>query len=410
MSASKPLQTVNLIARQAIVDAQREVQAYELYDRSTENRKFDSGSDLSLLFNAMADTSNALGVRSKTLFINRTHQSLADEQLDMATPGKFVIEIGAVPGHDAALISALQPTLFNLREKGFQLAFGHTVVAPAYKDWQPLADYVKVDTLNVKPEVLQPLVQAARMRTRARLVAEKIETAEQFARMCALGFELFQGYWIDRPEVVQTKVVAPAQASVLQLFNLVRKPAEIEEIEELLKRDAMLGFNLLRLINSAAFGLGKEVSSFRHAVMLIGMKRLFRWTALLLTASRENGLSAVVGTTAVVRGRMMELLGAGKLSQEDCDSAFVVGIFSLLDEMLGVPMEDALKLLTLPEPVTQALLRGDGTFGRMLELTRAAEVSDDAAFASIAQELGFTSHHINMAHLDALVWADSIAL
>lgn len=408
MSATKPLQTVSLIARQAIVDAQRSVQGYELFDRSTPDHQFDPGSDLSLLFNTMADTSNALGVRSKTLFINRTHQSLADEQLDMATPGKFVIEVAPVSGHSTDVISALTPTLRGLRDKGFQLAFGHTVIAPAYKEWQSLADFVKVDTLQVKTEVLTPLVQAARQRTTARLVAEKIETAEQFGKMCSLGFDWFQGYWIDRPQVVKTKVVAPAQASVLQLFNLVRKPAEIDAIEELLKRDAMLGFNLLRLINSAAFGLGKEVSSFRHAVMLIGMKRLFRWTALLLTAARENGPSAIVGTTAVVRGRMMELLGTGKLSQEDCDSAFVVGVFSLLDEMLGVPMEEALKLLSLPEPVTRAILGGEGVFGRMLALTRAAELSDDAAFASIAQELGYTSHHINMAHLDALVWADSI--
>jgi EAL and modified HD-GYP domain-containing signal transduction protein len=197
---------------------------------------------------------------------------------------------------------------------------------------------------------------------------------------------------------------------VLQLFNLVRKSAEIEEIEALLKRDAMLGFNLLRLINSAAFGLNKEVSSFRHAVLLIGMKRLFRWTALLLTASREGGAAAVVGNTAVVRGRMMELLGTGSLTPEECDSAFVAGIFSLLDDMLGVHIDDALKLLTLPEPVIEAILHGSGVLGRMLALARAAEASDEVAFASIAIELNYDSRHINMAHLEALVWADSIAL
>jgi EAL and modified HD-GYP domain-containing signal transduction protein len=269
---------------------------------------------------------------------------------------------------------------------------------------------VKLDTLVIKPELLAPIVTAARARTRALLVAEKIETQEHFSRACALGFDLFQGYWIDRPQVVKTKVVAPAHASVLQLFNLVRKSAEIEEIEELLKRDAMLGFNLLRLLNSAAFGLNKEVTSFRHAVLLIGMKRLFRWTALLLTASRGSGGAAVIGQTAVVRGRMMELMGAGSLTPEECDHAFVAGIFSLLDDMLSVTMGEALNLLTLPQPVTDAILHGTGVLGRMLALARAAEASDDAAFASIAIELGYDSHHINMAHLEALVWADSFTL
>ncbi len=405
-----PPQAVSLIARQAIVDARRTVAAYELFDRSTQTHAHDTGSDIALLFNAMADTSNALGVQTKTLFINRTHQSLEGDYLDMAIPEKIVIEVEPMPGHEPQAIATMQTTLAELRRRGFRLAFDHTVIAPAYKDWQPLANYVKLDMLAVPHDMLAPLAAAVKARTKATLIAEKIETAEQFTNAMALGAELFQGYFIDRPEVVRTKVVAPTHASVLQLFNLVRTEAEIDEIENLLKRDAMLGFNLMRLINSAGFGLTQEVTSFRHAVMLIGMKRLLRWTALLLTATRTDAATAIIGTTAVVRGRMMELLGAGTLGTEECETAFVVGLFSLLDDMLCVPMEVALKLLTLPPAVTEAIVEGKGIFGRMLALTKAAEGADDATFASIATELGYSSHHINMAHLDALVWADSIAL
>lgn len=409
-AGSAALQSINLIGRQAIVDAQRNIVAYELFDRSTQNHGHDAGSDISLLFNAMADTSNALGVQSKTLFINRTHHSLVGDHLDLATPEKFVIEVDPVPNHEPEAIAKLFETLKELHQRGFQLAFDHTVVAPAYKDWQTLAHYVKLDLLAVASEMRKPLAAAAKARTKAQLVAEKIETAEQFAEAQAFGAQLFQGFWIDRPEVIKTKVVTPAHASVLQLFNLVRTQAEIEEIEALLKRDAMLGFNLLRLINSAGFGLSQEVTSFRHAVMLIGMKRLLRWTALLLTASRSNEAAAIVGTTAVVRGRMMELLGAANLSPDDCEAAFVVGLFSLLDDMLGVPMQEALQLLTLPAPITDAILKGEGVLGKMLALTRAAEAYDDASFATLAHELKYSSHHINMAHMDALVWADSIGI
>lgn len=404
------LQPINLIARQAIVDAQRNVVAYELFDRATHGHVHDAGTDISLLFNAMADTSNALCVQSKTLFINRTHHSLVGDHLDLATPEKFVIEVGPVPGHEPEAIAKLHATLAELHARGFKLAFDHTVVAPAYKEWQPLAHYVKLDMQAVPAEMHKPLATAIKARTRATLVAEKIETQAQFTEASGLGATLFQGYWIDRPEVIKTKVVAPAHASVLQLFNLVRTQAEIEEIEALLKRDAMLGFNLLRLINSAGFGLTQEVTSFRHAVMLIGMKRLMRWTALLLTASRTGDASAIVGTTAVVRGRMMELLGAGSLTAEECESAFVVGLFSLLDDMLGMPMADALQLLTLPASINDAIQNGTGVLGRMLALTKAAEAYDDASFASLAAELNYSSHHINMAHMDALVWSDSIGL
>ncbi len=403
-------QPVHLIARQAMVDAQRQVVAYALYDRSMHNQVHDTGSDIALLFNAMADTSNALGVRARTLFIHRTHQSLVGEHLDLAAPEKLVIEVAPVPGHAPEAIAALHATLAELYGRGFQLAFDHTVVAPAYKEWQALAHYVKLDIQAVPAEMHKPLAAAIKARTRAVLVAEKIETAEQFASAAALGAQLFQGYWIDRPEIVKTKVVAPGRASVLQLFNLVRRQAEVEEIETLLKHDAMLGFNLMRLINSAGFGLTQKVTSFRHAVMLVGMKRLQRWAALLLAAAPTDGAAAIIGTNAVVRGRMMELLGAGTLSAEDCESAFVAGLFSLLDDMLGVPMEDALQLLSLPAPIADAIQHHGGMLGRMLALTLAAENADDASFANLAAELGYSSHHINMAHMEALVWADTVGL
>ena len=410
MSTPPPARPIQLIARQAIVDTQHAVVAYALYDRSTENHLHDTGSDIAMLFNALADTSNALGVQSKTLFLNRTHESLLGDHLDLTTPGKLVIEVDPIPGHTPEAIAKLHTTLTDLHRRGFKLAFNHTIVAPAYKEWQPLAHYVKLDMQAVPAEMLKPLAAAMKARTQAVLVAEKIETADQFATAMALGAQRFQGYWIDRPEVVKTKVATPAHANVLQLFNLVREPAEIEEIEALLKRDALLGFNLLLLINSAGFGLTQEVTSFRHAVMLIGMQRLQRWTALILTATRSGDATAIIGTTAVVRGRMMELLGAGRLTAEECESAFVAGLFSLLDDLLALPMDEALQLLTLPTPIADAIQHGTGVLGRMLALTKAAESYDDTNFASLATELGYTSHQINMAHMDALVWADSISL
>lgn len=407
---ASPSRLSGLIARQPILDAQRAVIAYELFDRSTGQLMHDASSDIALIFNAMADTSRELGIESKTIFINRTHQSLLNDSLELVKPEKVVIKVAPVPGHEAQAIQLLQPTLAALRARGFRLAFTHTVVAPAYASWQPLADYVKLDLLNLKPALLKPLISAVQTRTPAQIIAEKIETPEQFSAVATLGLALFQGYWFGQPTVVKTRVVAPAQATVLQLFNLVRNQAETADIEALLKRDAVLGFNLLRLLNSAGFGLPQQVTSFRHAVMLMGLKRLFRWTALLLTAARAHGVAPVVGSTAIVRGRMMELLGAGTLSPEDCDNAFIVGVFSMLDQMLGMRMADALALLSLPEAVQAALAQGSGVLGRMLALTQAAESSDDDAFASATIALNYSSHHVNTAHLEALVWADALDL
>jgi len=218
----------------------------------------------------------------------------------------------------------------------------------------------------------------------------------------------FQGYWFARPVIVEGQTLRPAQATILQLINLVRKQASTNEIEELLKRDPTLSFNLLRFINSAGFGMRNEVTSFKHAVMLLGLKRLFKWAALLMTTSKASDTPSAVGTTAVVRGRLMELLASEILPQEESDNAFVVGVFSLLDTMLGMSMESALATLTLPDNVTNALLHRTGPLSPFLELTEACETGDDAAFARSATTLGLASNQVNWAHLQALTWADTL--
>ena len=143
--------------------------------------------------------------------------------------------------------------------------------------------------------------------------------------------------------------------------------------------------------------------------MLMGLKKLFRWAALLLTASRSSGTPSSVGQTAVVRGRLMELLALETLPPEEADQAFVVGLFSLLDVMLSMPMESAVGLLHVPEPVAAALLRREGFLGSLLTLAEACESSDDVVFDREAHLLHLSSSQINLAHLQALAWADHIA-
>ena len=402
-----------LIARQPIVDATRAVIAYELFDRSTAVDAHTPASDIALIFNALTHTGSESLVGKLTIFVNCTHNSLAGGHLDLIQPDKVVLEIQPVEGHGAPDILARSHTLAELRRRGFRLAFNHTILAPAYAAWQPLADFVKLDLAALKPEQLQVIVAAAKSRVpQAQVVAEKVETAEQFAALAAYGATLFQGYWFARPTIVRARVVSPSQAHVLQLINLVRNQASTDEIEAVLKKDAVLGFNLMRLINSSGFGLNHEITSFRQAVMLLGLKKLFRWAALLLTTSRADGTPAAVGSTAVVRGRMMELLAQAHpaFSAEDGDSAFVVGIFSLLDTMLGIPLPEALHLLSLPSAVLEALEQGTGPFGALLALAKACEGEDDAAFAAAAAALPFNNHQINMAHMDALAWADELAV
>ncbi|KAF1048097.1 MAG: Cyclic di-GMP phosphodiesterase CdgJ [Xylophilus sp.] len=398
-----------VIARQAIVNAQHAVIGYELFNRSMQADTHTAASDVALVFSALSHAGTEDLIGKLLIFVNCTHNSLMGGHLELINPDRVVLEIPPLDTLAPEEIEGRVQPLAALRQRGFQLAFNHTVLHRAYRPWLPLADYIKIDLALVRPEQIEAVVRHAQTHSQAELIAEKVETAAQFETVSRQGVQLFQGYWFARPSVVEARLVTPSQAATIQLVNLVRRQASTAEIEDVLKHDAGLAFNLMRLINSSGFGFAREVTSFRQAVMILGLKKLFRWAALLLTAARASGAPSSVGSTAVVRGRLMELLALQKLSAEEADNAFVVGIFSLLDTMLGMPMDKAVDLLALPRPVEDALLRQEGPYAPFLELTIACETGDDAAFTRAATALGLDSRQINGAHLQALAWADQLA-
>ena len=361
-----------------------------------------------MLFNVLSHPDNEVLIGHKTIFINCTHESLASGHLELIQPERVVLEISPLAGDGAEDIEGHLQTLLEMRKRGFSLAFDESVLTPPYASWLALASFIKLDVLKLSTAAFSAMTHLAQQKSKAHLIAEKVETAEQYEQAANLGVHLFQGYWFAKPVLFTGKTVRPAQATIIQLINLVRKQASTFEIEEVFKRDPTLSFNLLRFINSSGFGLSCEITSFRHAVMILGLKKLFRWAALLMTTSRSGGAPPAVGNMAVVRGRLMELLAAELLTPDECDNAFVVGVFSLLDTMLGMPLDKALESISLPETVMNALLQGTGVLAPFLELTKACESADDEVFARTAESLQLTSQQVNWAHLQALAWAETL--
>jgi c-di-GMP-related signal transduction protein len=397
-----------VIARQAIVDESRAVLGYELFDRSISPSHHTAASDAALLFNALSFADTEALVGKKLVFINCTHDSLAGGHLELIHPDKVVLEVPPVAGNAPEEIESRLAVLEDLRKRGFRFAFNHTVLTRGYASWRALASFVKLDMMVLAPDKIEAFVRFAQNNTTAQLIAEKVETAEQHKVLSGYGIKLFQGYWFAKPAMVKAQTIRPSQATIIHLLNLVRAQASTVEIEELLKKDPTMSFNLLRFINSSGFGLSCEITSFRHAVMILGLKKLFRWAALLMTTSRSGGPPPAVGQTAVVRGRLMELLVAELMSPEDCDNAFVIGVFSLLDVMLGVPLKQALDSIALPQAVLDALLHRTGVYAPFLELTEACESGNDEVFARVAISLHLSNRQVNWAHLQALVWAETL--
>ncbi len=399
-----------IMSRQPVLDETQKIVGYELFNRLPGTVQHSSESDATLLFTALTlEEYPALDER-QLLFINCTHESLRSPHLELIHPEHVVIKLPPAVGHSPQVIDECAVTLAELAQRGYRFAFDHTALSRNYAAWRPYVSFVRLNRQDLKADMVEPLVRYARQHTQAKLIATRIESEEQFADMRRHDITLFQGFWFARPVQLKAQRVRPSQLTAVQLIEKIRGEAETAEIEELLKSDPTLSFTLLKYINSSGFGLNQVITSFGHAVMLLGRQRLLRWAALLLTMSRPGSPPAAVGLTAIVRGRLMELLAreSGACKGDDCDTAFVVGVFSLLDALVGVTMEEALPTLHLPESVSDALLHQRGSFAPLLELTLACESEDEARFAELATQLRLSSRQVNWSHLQALAWAQNL--
>ena len=402
-SVTRSLRENPAIARQAIVDDKRAVVGYKLFEGPGKAANEDS-----ILIDALADAGADVLAGKKTVFIRCAFNDLANGHLDLLDASKVVLEIPTLPAQPSPDFTTERLLLDLARQNGFRLAFDQSVLQPGFESWLPLASFIKIDLQAMKADGAKAAIKSAQNKSQAQVVADQIKSAEQYDLMKSFGVKLFQGDWFSKPAPVADKAIHPSQVAVIQLINLVRGEADVSEIEELLKKDPALAFKLLRFINSCGFGLTTEVTSFRHAVMILGLAKLFRWATLLMTVARPGVVAPAAGTTAVVRGRLMELLVAELMPRDECDNAFVVGVFSLLETFVGVPMNKILAQINLPESVMKALLTNEGSLATFLALTKACESGDESAFTAAAQELQLSNHQVNWAHLQALMWADQL--
>ncbi|SCC91085.1 putative signal transduction protein containing EAL and modified HD-GYP domains [Thiomonas sp. X19] len=403
------------IARQPIVDRQQHITGYELLSRATATSTeapatHTRASDTAFLFNALSNISSENLFGDKLAFINVRLDDLSGEHFDIVHPERIVLELPRATSDDAQLIAEALPRMLALRERGFRLAAGTFAATAPYAAWLPTLSFLEVDVRALPVGVVPALMRKVEHLRNLKLIAEKVETVQAFREFFDAGFHLFQGYYFARPQTVSAKVFNPAYSTVLQLINLVNKQAEIPRIEEVLKRDPALSFKLLRYINSSGFGLMSEITSFRHAVMILGYKKLFRWLVLLMATTPGNSAASAIAGNAITRGRMMELLVQGSLSAEDVDNAFVVGVFSMLDVMLGVPLDKALEEISLSESITMALKRHHGIFGPYLQIVEACEQQNWMDVDLHISLLGLSRQRVTSSHLEALAWSDSLGI
>jgi EAL and modified HD-GYP domain-containing signal transduction protein len=270
-----------------------------------------------------------------------------------------------------------------------------------------LADIVKIDLLASPPSEWRRIVDALGPRGIA-LLAEKVETERDFAAAAELGCRYFQGYFFSRPEVVSTRTIPGSKLNYLLLLRELYAPrADIEAVGRIVEREVALSFKLLRHINSAHFGLRNRITSLRQALLLLGLRGIRQWAAIALLADLGADRPSAVVTSSVLRAKLCESLAAESGLGGRAPDLFLMGLFSLLDALLGRPLSELLALVPMAEDCRAALLGEDNAARAIFEAAVAHERGDWPSMSRRARQLGVDERRLPALYLEAVRWSNS---
>jgi EAL and modified HD-GYP domain-containing signal transduction protein len=398
------------LGRQPILNRAQRLVAYELLFRHAH-------CDAADVVDGMEATATVIAHASELGMEQVVGQQLAYVNVDTATLMSDFIRF--LPCHKVILeiLESVRATpevvarVLELKQAGFKFALDDVVGASDdVEKLGPLVDIIKVDIQQLEPAALAALVDLLKL-TGTTLLAEKVETPEQFEQCMQLGFEYFQGYYFARPVILSGKKIAPSELAILHLLELINAEAENSEIERCIKHDALLSLNLLRLVNTPAVGARMRIDTIGQALMVLGRRQLQRWLQILLYVRPGAGqqFTSPLLQMATTRGKLLELI-TEKLrpGQRKCaDIGFTVGIMSLMDALFSIQMRDILDNVRVLDKVREALLFRDGYYGNMLALVEYVEQAEPGAgLGQRLSALQLSAADLNGIQLAAYEWVN----
>ena len=397
------------IARQPILNANRRVCGYELlYRAQGADRSCTTSGNLAA---SRVVTDALLGIGLETLtggspaFLNFTRELLLENTAALLPAKSVVIELREDIVVDAEVIEACR----DLKARGYTVALDDFVADSGAEALLPYATYIKLDVLDTPPIIWQPL--AHRLASQSmHVVAERVETADVVLQARDAGCTLFQGYYFCRPATQSAKALPARRLAYLNLFSAVNKPdLTINDLEDLVKRDVSLTMRVLRSINSAAFALGQQITSVRHALVLLGVQQVRQWASVWAMAGLNSGGTPEAVSVALLRARSCEVVGNTWSGADAGAELFLLGMCSMLDAIVDQPMEKAIAGLHLTPGVRDALLGGAGPMRTILDAVIAHEQGDWDRSAQIIEGLGLSASLLPAAYTDALRWTRDIS-
>jgi c-di-GMP phosphodiesterase len=401
------------LGRQPILDRNQALFGYEMLFRNAASGPAQIDTNLGATASVIAHAAH-LGLEraigDALAFINVDADVLMSDMFVFLPRGKVVLEI--VESMPVSL--TILDRIAELRSHGFHFALSDVASdAPDVQQLLPLMDFIKLNLRDMPHSALVRLAttfkQAGKM-----LLAEKVETRDEFDVCMELGFDYFQGFYFARPAVISGRKLSPSQVSVMELMTLITSDADNIEIERAVKRDVTLALNLIRLVNTPAVGARYKIDSLSQAVTVLGRRQLQRWLQIMLyaePAKRGQAMTPLL-LLATTRGRMLELL-AQKLrpSQRNvADVAFTVGIMSLMDVLFGMPMEEITEQIPVIDEVSSALLTRQGFFGQLLHLAESIErmEENEELVEPALRTLALSTDELVQLEMAAFEWSDKV--
>lgn len=395
------------VARQPILDARQQVFGYELLYRASAHAV--NAADDGVCRSARVIGDALLGIGFETLtdgrhaFINLDINTLLADASGLLDPDQVVLEILETVHVSDEVVAMCD----SLKERGYAIALDDFVPGSSAERLLPAARFVKLDVLALDEPTLLATTKRL-LKAGVTIVAEKVETASAFERAKAAGCSLFQGYYFCKPQTFSGKALPANQIAQIQLVAALNKPAvSLAAVEDLLKRDASLSYRVLRSVNSAGFGLRREIHSIREALLLLGLDQVRKWSSIWALAGLNKGPSELVVMT-VIRARCGEMIGQALERPDNGASFFLLGLCSLLDVLLGHPMAQVVKDLPLDPEIEAALSGQDNEAKRVLDAIVDYEQGRwETADATMAA-LGLPTDLLPESYADALIWARAL--
>ncbi|MCW8091938.1 EAL and HDOD domain-containing protein [Alteromonas sp. ASW11-130] len=394
------------IARQPILDREKEVFAYELLFRDGKGGTYPELDSEKVRY--ISRRFNALGLDDicgeKTSFINFSSETLISRFPTTLNPETVVVEITQNPSHQTGLFEACQ----HIKQLGFKLAIDDPMMISGKHEIFPLLDIVKVDVSKSRFELIEKNIPRF-VDSNIRLVAEQVETHEQFNICRDLGFDLFQGYFFAQPE---TRVQRQLPASKMNLVDLMGESSQshldLNRVNQIIERDAALSYILLKFINNPTINKRYKITSLNHALNYMGEIEIKKFIALLSLANLGDDKPLELIHMSLVRAKFFDLLSQERKINTNPPIGFLVGLFSLLDALLDQNMEEILKQLPLTDTVNDALMGRNEEFNSYVQLVRAFEGALWLNVVKQSHTLEIDQKFLHSLYNQAIVWGNGV--